>query len=307
MRITDIIAEAGPTSYVPASPTSPIVVPTPVTPTPAPAAPTPTPRAPKTTGDKVKQVSRIFSKKYGPRVKHYVTRGDLKEKGAGRFARAAGSYLRLLKWIGFYDFGVQYWTNTEALEAMEKAGELQGDDLAAAKRMMVEELVVEVMASNAFPTMIRWILRLRWLKLIPQAIGGLGVLATGGLATGAEVAIILATEAASIALQNWLKTPDGQETVAYIVLYAVDPGYVWLYNQGPGRFWGKIKGISPEGFDKVQNRVNPDGHKPDKPKPDDNKPVPPGQGGQDDNKPFKRAPGDDPPITINPTKLPFSS
>ena len=201
---------------------------------------------------------RMKSRNAGPKLQNYLTRGDLKDLGASRAARGAGMYLSLLKWLGFYDFAVEYWTNVNILEAMVKSGELDRSDYGPAKRLMAEELAVKVALSNAFPNIIKWFFRLRYLKWIPQILGGLATIFTGGGMAAAEIALILATEAAAIALQNLLKTPAGKEIVSWIVVYAIDPGFKWLYDQGPGRFLGKLREISPEGSEKIKKKTNPD-------------------------------------------------
>jgi hypothetical protein len=200
---------------------------------------------------------RMQKRQAGPKFKDFLTRGDLKQLGAGRAARAAGMYLSLLKWLNFYDFAVEYWTNVTILEAMVKTGELEKSEYGPAKRMMAEELAVNIALSTAFPNLIKWFFRLRYLKWIPQILGGLATVFTGGGMAAAEIAIILATEAASIALQNYLKTPAGQECVSYIVVAVIDPGFKWLYDQGPGRMFGKLKELKPETVDKVNAKVNP--------------------------------------------------
>lgn len=201
---------------------------------------------------------RMQKHQAGPKFKDFLTRGDLKQLGAGRAARAAGMYLSLLKWLNFYDFAVEYWTNVTILEAMVKTGELDKSEYGPAKRMMAEELAVNIALSTAFPNLIKWFFRLRFLKWIPQILGGLATIFTGGGMAAAEIALILATEALSIQLQNYLKTPAGQECVAWIVLSVIDPGFKWLYDQGPGRFFGKLKELKPETADKINAKVNPD-------------------------------------------------
>jgi hypothetical protein len=59
--------------------------------------------------------------------------------------------------------------------------------------------------------------------------------------------LILGTEAASIWIQQNMTKPEWQKALSYCVMYAIDPGVVWLYNEGPGKFLGQIKTLSPQG------------------------------------------------------------
>lgn len=173
----------------------------------------------------------------------------------GLVPNALLKYITIVKWLGFWDFAVEYYNQWRAIDALKKAGELDDNDASAAKRIAAEEMVAKIIVSNKFGSFLRWILRLTVIGRVGSKIIGIGAAgATLGLLGGPAALEILATEAAAIWLEKYLKSDEGKNVIANCVMYAIDPTLTWLWNQGPGAWSKSLRAseLSDAGAEKVK-------------------------------------------------------
>jgi len=165
-----------------------------------------------------------------------------------RAEKILGGYLTIVKYLNLFTFAYQFYEDYIAIEAMVQNGELPAEDEGTAKRLVAERMVVSMMASGVILRVIQYFFRMVLIgkTLSKVAAAGVTIFTAGIIAPGA-IALILAQEAASLALQQWLSTEDGRKTVAYIVVHLFDPTMKFLWDMGPGKFVGKLKGLSTEG------------------------------------------------------------
>jgi hypothetical protein len=173
----------------------------------------------------------------------------------GFIPKALLKYIVIVKWLGFWDFAVEYYNQWRAIDALRKSGEIDDSDASAAKRIAAEEMVAKIIVSNKFGSFLRWILRLTVIGRVGSKIIGIGAAgATLGLLGGPAALEILATEAAAIWLEKYLKSDEGKNVIANCVMYAIDPTLTWLWNQGPGA-WSKslhANSLSDKGEEKLK-------------------------------------------------------
>ena len=192
----------------------------------------------------------------------------------GRIPSAAMKYITVIKWLGFLPFLEEWWSQRQALDQQVADGTLSKADEDVALRQIAEQMVVKIMATQKFASLLSWIIRLTVVGRVAAyvAAGGASV-ATLGLLGGPSVIALLATTAGAIWLEKFLGTEDGKQIIANVVMYAIDPTLTWLWNQGPGAW---ISSLHANGFsdkagdnDKLQGTLHTDGKTSDS---DDNKP-----------------------------------
>jgi len=237
MRISDLIAEAGPTSYVPASPGSPIVVPTPLTPpatpTPSPSAPAPTPSGP----DPDKRAERRSKVERGRKIQRKIQSGknyliDLIQErrnepaynklGRASFLKLGGATTRILRLIGYADLATGYWTDIAIVEkelarqvaAGEITKEQANEDYNETRKQLLATIVTIIAASSFIKYALRTAMGLRWLV---RALGLVETAATGGLGIG----LLIASEIAMTYFMNWATSDEGKKTIAEIITYPI--------------------------------------------------------------------------------------
>lgn len=172
-----------------------------------------------------------------------------------RMAGALGSYLRIIKYLGFYDIAVQLWQQKLAIEGLVAEGQISKEDGQALVRQQYEKMAVAIMATAAFAKMIRMLKYIPVIKWFVRIAGGLATGATLGALGGPSVAIALATEVGLIFLTKFLQSEDGQKALAFWVVNIIDPGVVWLWNEGPGKIFGAWKTASDEGQAKADTTI----------------------------------------------------
>ena len=163
-----------------------------------------------------------------------------------RMAGALGTYLRIIKYLGFYDIAVQLWQQKLAIEGLVAEKQISKEDGQALIRQQYEKMAVAIMATGAFAKIIRMLKYIPVIKWFVRIAGGLATGATLGALGGPSLAIALATEVGLIFLTKFLQSEDGQKALAFWVVNIIDPGVVWLWNEGPGKIFGAWKTASEE-------------------------------------------------------------
>lgn len=175
------------------------------------------------------------------------------EKVTKFIPKTAFKFMVVIKWLGMLPFFYEYWQDKTAISSLESKKELSPEDASAAHRIAVQELVAKIVISAGFANLLKWLLRLRYLRYVALAGGAAASVATLGLFGGPAIVTVLATEAAALWLQNFLQSQQGKEIVAYCVVYAIDPALTWVWNKGPGAWSEALKApeLSAAGADKV--------------------------------------------------------
>ena len=182
----------------------------------------------------------------------------------GRIPSAAMKYITVVKWLGFLPFLEEWWSQRQALDKQVADGTLSKADEEVALRHISEQMVVKIMATQKFASLLSWIIRLTVIGRVAAYVAAGGAsLATLGLLGGPSVIALLATTAGAIWLEKFLGTEDGKQIIANVVMYAIDPTISWLWNQGPGAW---ISALHANGFsdkagdnDKLQSTLHTDG------------------------------------------------
>ena len=175
--------------------------------------------------------------------------------------KTAFKFMVVIKWLGMLPFFYEYWQDKTAISSLESKKELSSSDASAAQRVAVEELVTKIVVSAGFANLIKWLLRLRYIKYAAMVGGAVASGATLGLFGGPSIIAILATEAAALWLEKFLQSQQGKEIVAYCVVYAIDPAVTWIWNMGPGAWFEALKApeLSAAGASKVTAATSADG------------------------------------------------
>jgi hypothetical protein len=231
MRISDLLLEAGPSSYVPASPGSPIVVPTPLTPpsttptpTPAPTTPGPDPKKRAERKNKVERGRRIQKGKNSLIDLIQKRRNEPAYNALGRknALKILGGGMRIMRLIGYTDLVYGYWTDIAIVEdelkrqvAAKETTQAQADsDYNETRKQLLAVVVTTVAASSFIKYALRTAIGIRWLI---RAFGLAGSLATGGLGIG----FLIASEIAMTYFMNWATSDEGKKTIAEIITYPI--------------------------------------------------------------------------------------
>lgn len=225
MKIYDIISEAP--AIAPAA--APVVAPT-----------TPTP-------SKLTKAKAAISKSSKLVDRYILTKKLHGTVVTNRMAGALGTYLRIIKWLGFYEIATQLWQQKIAIEGLVAEKQISKEDGQALIRQQYEKMAVAIMATAAFAKLIGMLKYIPVVKWFVRLAAGAAAGATLGALGGPAIIFALATEVGLIFLTKYLQTEDGQKALAFWVVSIIDPGVVWLWNEGPGKIFGAWKTASEEG------------------------------------------------------------
>jgi hypothetical protein len=194
------------------------------------------------------------AEKFKLKIKKEMTLIDLRGNKIDKLIpKTAFKFMVAIKWLGMTAFFYEYWQQKIAIDSLASKGEMTPEDASAAQRIIVEELVAKIIVSAGFANLLKWLIRLKYLRAVAW-IGGAGAsVATLGLFGGPAIVAILATEAAAIALQQFLNSEKGKEIIAYCVMYAIDPAVTWIWDMGPGSWFAWLK--SPQLSDQGKAQV----------------------------------------------------
>ena len=182
-------------------------------------------------------------------VKKLVASGQVSEKTVNTtMMQKIGNAWPVVKFLGFAPLAYTIWQQYTAVDQLLAAKQISPADAEAGKRIIITQGVAAVMATGAFGKLIKIVTTLSGIRWFIRGIG----LVSSTVSLGASIAVTIATEAGIIWLQQYLATKEGQEQLAYTVLYFIDPGTVWLWNAGPGKIFGEWKDISDKGAEKVK-------------------------------------------------------
>lgn len=248
---------------------------TPTPKAPNPAAPSQSSASVKRARIAAKKVSRTATKasasKMGTAIKGKIAKeltlldihGD---KVTKLIPKTAYKFMVVIKWLGMLPFFFEYWQDKIAISSLASKNEISAEDASAAHRIAVTELVTKIVVSAGFANLLKWLLRLRYLRYAAIAGGAVASVATLGIFGGPAIVAILATEAAALWLQNFLQSQQGKEIVAYCVVYAIDPALTWVWNKGPGAWSEALKApeLSAAGSNKVIAATTANGKAPAK-------------------------------------------
>jgi hypothetical protein len=161
-------------------------------------------------------------------------------------AQALGSYLRIIKWLGFYEIAVQLWQQKLAIDGLVAEKQISAEDGTALIRQQYEKMAVAIIATAAFGKLISSLKYIPVIKWFVRIAAGAGTVATLGAFGGPAIVFSLATEVGLIFLTKYLQSEEGQKALAYWVISIIDPGVVWLWNEGPGKIFGAWKVASEQ-------------------------------------------------------------
>lgn len=195
------------------------------------------------------------AEKFKLKIKKEMTLLDLRGNKVDKLIpKTAFKFMVAIKWLGMTAFFYEYWQQKVAIDSLASKGEMTPEDASAAQRIIVEELVAKIIVSAGFANLLKWLLRLRYLRAVAWVGGAVASGATLGIFGGPAIVAILATEAAAIALQQFLNSEKGKEIIAYCVMYAIDPAVTWIWDMGPGAWfaWLKSPQLSDQGKEQVK-------------------------------------------------------
>jgi len=238
MKIYDIISEA----------TAPVVAPATAPKTvrrakPTPAAPPPAKKAPALSSAGKLVDKYILTKKLHGTV---IT---------SRMAQALGGYLRIIKYLGFYEIAQQLWQQKIAIDMLIAEGQIPKEEGAALYRQQLEKFAIVIMGTAAFGNLLSKLKYIPIIKWFVRLAAGAATVGTAGMLGGPAVMSALATEVGLIFLTKYLATNEGQKALAYWVANIIDPGVVWLWNEGPGKIFGAWKTASDTSQAKADSTI----------------------------------------------------
>ena len=260
MRILDLITEAGPTTYVPASPGSPIVVPTPLTPSPAPSPAPSSPKGPK---------KRFTPKSIWDQVKARASKNKRRVSRAEYvFENKYGWKLRLLfKLIGLTALIISHLSALEELDEQYKSGELLPGGTEDEKRQAFEE--AREFAWGLFqtaaiaPAAARMLSRALLVTKIARLIKNIIAVGSAGVSFGASLVAAAASEAFFIWLQQWIMSDSGKawfaEYLGSVIRYFGKPADA-IVNQLHAA-WNSSQGKPGDYYDQKQREREQAGNK----------------------------------------------
>lgn len=182
-------------------------------------------------------------------VRKMVASGRVSEQSVTKtMMQKIGAAWPVVKFLGFAPLAYTIWQQYAAVDQLLAAKQISPADAEAAKRIIITQGVTAVMATGAFGKLISLVTTLSGIRWFIRGLG----LVSSTVSFGATLAVTIATEAGIIWLQQYLATKEGQEQLAYTVLYFIDPGTVWLWNAGPGKIFGEWKDISDKGAAQMQ-------------------------------------------------------
>jgi hypothetical protein len=168
---------------------------------------------------------------------------------------------KLLKFLSLMPFVYGYFGKRAILQDMVAQGELDKEDLDHALRMAATEAIANLLSTGAIlkfaGVLVKAVSGVRWALTLIQGLVGAGAAApTGGASAAAAVAGIVMTTAATVAINTWLQSEEGQSMMAQLVMGIIDPSVVAIYNVSFGTVFGKMKELSQAGQAPVQKALS---------------------------------------------------
>lgn len=174
-----------------------------------------------------------------------------------RLGKTAGTFLRIIKWLGFLDIAIQLTQQSMAIKGLVASKEITAEEGHAAYRQQCEKMIVAIVATAGFAKLIS---ALKYIPFVKWFVRAGAIAATGaslGAFGGPAIMFAIATEVGIIWLTKYLATKEGQEALAWWVIYIVDPSVVWIWNESVGRIseaW-KMSEVSKEAQAKIDGTI----------------------------------------------------
>jgi hypothetical protein len=259
MNIYEIIKEATPPSSIIIPPGSTTAAPLPPPPSPANSGPQISTARRKVRVVSVpaqKAIDRAFASRLGK--DKILLRGKQVDIGSlGNVGKMTVVTVNLVKYLSLMPFVFGYFGKLAILDDMVAQGELSQEDLGPAKRMVAEQLAVNIVAAGAVLKLVKAIgLILRGGRTALALVGLLSAVPTGGATLGPTLAGFAASSIAITAINAWLQSEDGQEAVTFLIMTLIDPMVVGAYNLTAGQFVDKLKSLSPAGQAATQKALS---------------------------------------------------
>lgn len=157
--------------------------------------------------------------------------------------RSIGSAMRVLQFMEVYKEVKEYYKNKAVIDNDFKTGNLTKQMYEQYTRENREMLAAQLGTLVLAPKVIRGLWNgLPVVKHVSGISAGLVNMMTGNTNTS-KVISVLSSEALGLALQQWLRTPDGQSAVRWAVQYAIDPSYKYAKQLGADIFNVKIDSL----------------------------------------------------------------
>lgn len=184
--------------------------------------------------DTAKSAKTALSKEeIAAKVKNFLSknpakRQNIKNRAARTFAQRGFLVLNFAKWLGFFEMGLDYYTNKGILDDMLAEYQQTGnteigitpESYQLAVRYEREALIAKLLASTIISKLAvnatMWLTGIKWGVRI---VGGASAVAS----LGSTLAVIAANEVATIAIQRWLQSDKGKEVIAKLVTEVIDP------------------------------------------------------------------------------------
>ena len=171
--------------------------------------------------------------------------------------KTAGTFLRVIKMLGYYDIALQLVQQSIAIKGLVAAKQITAEEGHAAYRQQCEKMVAAVIAAGVVTKLMSLLKILPFIKWFVRAGAVVATGASLGTLGGPSIMLAIATEVGIIWLQKYLATKEGQEVLAWWAIYIIDPSVVWLWNESFGRIveaW-KIDPLSKEAQAKVDGTI----------------------------------------------------
>jgi hypothetical protein len=171
--------------------------------------------------------------------------------------KTAGTFLRVIKMLGYYDIALQLVQQSIAIKGLVAAKQITAEEGVAAYRQQCEKMVAAVIAAGVVTKLMSLLKILPFIKWFVRAGAVVATGASLGTLGGPSIMLAIATEVGIIWLQKYLATKEGQEVLAWWAIYIIDPSVVWLWNESFGRIveaW-KIDPLSKEAQAKVDGTI----------------------------------------------------
>jgi hypothetical protein len=260
MNIYEIIKEATPPSSIIIPPGSTTAAPLPPPPSPANSGPqisTARRKVRTVTVPGQKAIDRAFASRLLGNNKILLLGKQVDIGSLGNWGKIPVVTLNLLKYLSLMPFIVGTFGKLAILDDMVAQGELSQEDLGPAKRMVYEQLAVNIVAAGAVLKVVKAIgLILRGGRTALALVGLLSAVPTGGATLGPTLAGFAASSIAITAINAWLQSEDGQKAVTYLIMTLIDPTVVGAYNLTAGQFVDKLKSLSPAGQAATQKALS---------------------------------------------------
>lgn len=189
--------------------------------------------------------------------RYIIAHGIQGQVVTSRLGKTAGTFLRIIKWLGFLDIAIQLTQQSMAIKGLVASKEITAEEGHAAYRQQCEKMIVAILATSAFAKLIGALKYLPFVKWFVRAGTVVATGATLGALGGPSIMFAIATEVGIIWLTKYLATKEGQEALAWWVIYIVDPSVVWIWNESVGRIveaW-KISEVSKEAQAKIDGTI----------------------------------------------------